>query len=150
MKKIVLLFLVVAGSAQLSFAQCSEKVMEAFGGTSSLALYNTYITIGAVADGYVAETYDSQRVQSLMDEQTAMIAIVIQFIDGAVAERSETLSEADRVYLVEMKDCLLYLKKEAQGLHDIAAYGTDEANSAYDTNRDLAWDAISELLGLND
>jgi len=146
----ILLILLLAGGTTFSYGQCSAKVMEAFGGTASMALYNTYITIGAVADGYVAETYDSERVQSLMSEQISMLQIVSDQITAAVSETSSTLKDDDRAYLKEMRTCIGYLKKEAQGLHDYAAYGTDEANTQYDTNRDLAWTAISDLLGLGE
>lgn len=150
MKKIILILLLAAGSAGSSYGQCSEEVREAFGGTSSLALYNTYITIGAIADGFVSDSYDSERVQSLMDEQTAMIDVLKDLLDKAVKDDSESLTPDDKMYLREMITCLDYLKKEAQGLHDIAVDGSDDANKRYNTNRDLAWDLIEELLGLNE
>lgn len=150
MKKITLIALLVAGSFSNAFGQCSSEVREAFGGTSSLALYNTYITIGAVADGFVSDSYDSERVQSLMDEQTAMMGVLIDLLDKAAKDASESLTAEDKIYLDEMIKCLGYLKEEAQGLHDIAVDGSDDANYRYTTNRDLAWEYIEELLGLNE
>jgi hypothetical protein len=149
MKKIILIALLFTGTAGSAFSQCSTEVREAFGGTSSLALYNTYITIGAVADGFVADSYDSERVQSLMDEQTAMIGVLIDLLDHAVSDPSGSLTADDKTYVRDMIACLGYLKGEAQGLHDIAVDGSDDANSRYNTNRDLAWDYIEEMLGLN-
>ena len=150
MKKIILFLLLTAGSIGHSFGQCSSEVREAFGGTASIALYNTYITIGAVADGYVAESYDSERVQTLMDEQVSMINVLIDFLNKAIDDPSESLTSDDKDYLREMITCLNYLKAEAQGLHDIALYGSDDASNRYNTNRDLAWTSIELLLGLGD
>lgn len=150
MKKIILIALLTAGSFGNAFSQCSAEVREAFGGTSSIALYNTYITIGAIADGFVADTYDSDRVQSLMSEQLSMIDVVIGFLNKAVSDQSGSLTDDDKDYLREMITCLGYLKAEAQGLHDVAQTGSDDANNRYNTNRDLAWASIELILGLNE
>jgi 4-alpha-glucanotransferase len=147
MRKYLLILLLACGT-QFSYGQCSTKVMEAFGGTSSIAIYNTYVAIGAIADGYVAKTYDSERVKSLMTEQTTMLQHAMDYIDAAVSEESTSLNESDLTYLADMKTCMEFLKDEAQGLHDYAAFGTDEANTAYDTNRNMAWSSIVYLLGL--
>ncbi len=138
MKKIILILLLTFGSFSSSFGQCSSEVREAFGGTASIALYNTYITIGAVADCHAVESYDAERVQALMNEQTAMIDVLIEMLDKTVKDQSGSLTSDDKEYVKEMIACLKYLKAEAQGLHDFAADGSEGASQRYNTNRELA------------
>lgn len=150
MKKMILIAALFIGGIGSTSAQCSEAVREAFGGMSSMALYNTYITIGAVADSYVAKNYNSERVQTLMDEQVSMIGAVSVMLDAALSDESGSLSEDDKAYVRSMIACLKSLKDEAQGLHDYALDGSQAANDRYNTNRDQAWAEIEVLLGLND
>jgi len=147
MKLIVVLFLTVC-SFSISRAQCDANVREAFGGVSSITVYNTYITIGAIADAYVNEVYDVNRVKELMGEQTAMLQSVIEMLAKCKEVKSNGLTEDDVLYVQELMDCLTSLKKEAQGLSDYAATGSQDAQQRYDTNRDRAWQQITALLGL--
>lgn len=147
MKKLIgiLLLSVLGISAQ---AQCNTKVMESFGGTASVALYNTYLTIGAIADGYVNETYDADRVSDLMAEQVTMMTSLISQMKEAIAVEKSGLSKDDKEYMGDMITCLEYLKNEAQGLQDYATDGLEASQQKYNTNRDLAWAKIEDLLGL--
>jgi hypothetical protein len=79
-----------------------------------------------------------------------MIGVLTDLLDKAVADDSESLTADDKTYLLDMIRCVEYLREEAQGLHDIALEGSDDANNRYNTNRDLAWALIEELLGLNE
>ena len=149
MKKILVIASLLLATG-ISRAQCSPNVVSAFGGTCSVALYNTYITIGAIADGYVSDTYDAERVQSLMDEQISMIASLSGMMITCKNDDTGSLSADDKDYIADVITCLDYLKGEAEGLRDVALTGSDEASAAYDTNRDLAWSLIEELLGLGE
>jgi len=130
-------------------AQCSTSVLEAFGATSSLALYNTYITIGTIADGYVGETYDADYTVDLMGEQTAMISSIIDYIDKLLTDPKSGISADDKDYMNEMKACLNDLYDEAEGLMEYAG-NNESGTEKYNTARDAAWAKIEELLGLND
>ncbi|MBN9293394.1 MAG: hypothetical protein J0G96_05390 [Flavobacteriia bacterium] len=147
MKLIVVLFLTIC-SFSVSRAQCDVNVREAFGGVSSITVYNTYITIGAIADAYVNEVYDANHVKDLMSEQTAMLQSVIEMLSKCKEVKSNGLTEDDVLYVQELVDCLTSLKKEAQGLNDYAATGSEDAQNRYNTNRDKAWQQITTLLGL--
>jgi len=115
MKLIVVLFLTIC-SFSVSRAQCDVNVREAFGGVSSITVYNTYITIGAIADAYVNEVYDANHVKDLMSEQTAMLQSVIEMLSKCKEVKSNGLTEDDVLYVQELVDCLTSLKKEAQRL----------------------------------
>jgi len=147
MKLIAIIFLTFSSFSVLR-AQCDVDVREAFGGVSSLTVYNTYITIGAIADGHVNEVYNSDRVKELMGEQTAMMQSVIGMLEKCKVPKSNGLSADDVEYIKDLITCLEYLKAEAQGLSDYAVYGSEDAQSRYNTNRDKAWEKIKGLMGI--
>lgn len=146
--KLIAAILLTLSCSFISRAQCDEDVREAFGGISSITVYNTYITIGAIADAYVSEVYTSDRVKELMGEQTAMLQTVIDMLDKCKVAKSNGLSADDVEYIKELIDCMKSLKGEAQGLSDFAVTGSSDAQSRYNTHRDKAWEQVKTLLGL--
>lgn len=147
MKLILVLFLTVC-SFSVSRAQCDADVREAFGGVSSITVYNTYITIGAIADAFVNDVYNSDRVKELMGEQVNMLQTVIDMLAKCREVKSNGLSGDDVLYVQELMDCMGTLKKEAQALSDYSVAKGEEAQNRYNVNRDKAWNQISALLGL--
>lgn len=146
--KLVLVFLLTFSGFSVLRAQCDADVREAFGGVSSLTIYNTYITIGAIADAHVSEVYDANRVKELMGEQTSMLDAVIGMLEKCKVAKTDGLTADDVVYIKDLITCLEYLKSEAQGLSDYAISKSEEAQTRYNTNRDKAWEKIKSLLGL--
>ena len=135
------------GQANVS-AQCGTSVLEAFGATSALALYNTYITIGSIADGYVGKTYESDYTITLMDEQLTMIKNIQDYIDKLLKDKKSGISDDDKAYLREMKSCLDDLYDEAQGLKEYATDGSESGSNKYNKARNSAWAKIEDILGL--
>ena len=146
--KLIVVFLLTFSGFSVLRAQCDTDVREAFGGVSSLTIYNTYITIGAIADAHVNEVYDANRVKELMGEQTAMLQSVIGMLDKCKVAKTDGLTEDDVTYIKDLIVCLEYLKAEAQGLSDYAISKSEDAQTRYNTNRDKAWEKIKGLLGL--
>lgn len=146
--KLVLVFLFTLSGFSVLRAQCDEDVREAFGGVSSVTIYNTYITIGAIADAHVSEVYDANRVKELMSEQTSMLQSVIAMLDKCKVVKPNGLTEEDVQYIKDLIACLESLKAEAQGLSDYAISKSEDAQLVYNTNRDKAWGQIKTLLGL--
>lgn len=149
MKKFLLLVLLSVGLGQASQAQCDLNVREAFGGISAISLYNTYITIGIIADNYSNETYEASRVVTFMDEQIGMIKSVNEMLSKCTKPSKTGLSADDCEYLKDMIQCLQYLQNEAQGLKDYVNSNSDADLTFYDTNRKKAWEMITDLLGLD-
>lgn len=146
MKNIVfILFLLV--SVFGAKAQTNDKILEFTGSLASIAAYNTYIAIGAIADGYVNDVYDTEYTTTLMDEQISMLKEVKRMATDAINE-SKVLSDDDKEYVKDLNEALSYLVKEAESLKEYAITGSDESSASYNKNRNLAWDKISELLGL--
>lgn len=147
MKPITILLFTFFGFSAAK-AQCDADVREAFGGVASITIYNTYLTIGAIADAHVNDVYDASRVKELMGEQTAMLQSVIDMLEKCKVAKSNGLSADDVDYVKDLIDCLQSLKKEAQGLSDYAGDQSTDAQTRYNTNRDKAWSQIKTLMGL--
>jgi hypothetical protein len=146
--KLIFVILLTFSGISVGRAQCDTDVREAFGGVSSITVYNTYITIGAIADAYVNEVYTSERVKELMSEQSSMLESVMAMLEKCKVAKSNGLSSDDVEYIKELIACLGSLKAEAQGLSDYAETGASGAQERYNRNRDKAWDQIKSLLGL--
>lgn len=149
MKRLLVLFLLVFGLQPLTHAQCDVNVREAFGGISAISLYNTYITVGIIADNYSNETYDANKVVTFMDEQIGMIKSVNEMLSKCTKPTKTGLTADDCEYIKKMIKCLEYLQNEAQGLKDYVNSNSDTDLTHFDTNRKKAWEMISELLGLD-
>ncbi len=148
MKRLLALLVLVFGLQPLTHAQCDVNVREAFGGISAVSLYNTYITVGIIADNYSNETYDANRVVTFMDEQIGMIKSVSEMLSKCTKPTKTGLTADDCEYIKDMIKCLEYLQNEAQGLKNYVNSTADSDLTFYDTNRKKAWEMISKLLGL--
>lgn len=146
MKKLLFTCCLSAGIAFSASAQCNTTVLEAFGGAASIALYNTYITIGAIADAYVAKAYDADRVKDLMDEQISMMNVITGQFDKALSEGG--LKTGDKDFIRSAIECVTHLQNEARGLSEYAEEGS--GNELYSSSRNEAWKLISKLLGLKE
>lgn len=151
MKKLIISLAICFCGSFSAQGQCSTPVLEGFGSVSAIAVYNTYITIGAIADGYVYETYDSEYVAGLMSEQIAMINVINESLEKCVNDNSEgSLDSADKKYLNDFIDCLDLLRQEAEGFKSYALSESESGLEKYTTNRDLAWKKIAQLLDLEE
>jgi hypothetical protein len=128
--------------------QCSEDLLESYGGMSVIAMYNTYIGIGAIADGFAAEQYDTAHVQDLMDEQIGMLTNVSDMLTKVIENNNNNVDVLDKDFMREILVVFDYLKLEAVYLKEYSNTKSTEASTSYDSNRQLAWDKISELMGL--
>lgn len=151
MRKLFFTFSILLMGVSSIKAQCSTEVLSAFGGLSTVAIYNSYLSIGAVADGYSCSQYDAEYVQTLMNEQISMADTIIGMFDNALADNSATgLDENDKYFVGELKVVFGFLKEEATGLRDYAANEDEASYQKFSDNRANAWNKISELLGFEE
>jgi hypothetical protein len=146
--KLIAVFLLTFSGFSVVHAQCDQDVREAFGGISSVTVYNTYLTIGAIADAHVNDVYDAERVKELMNEQAAMLQSVIDMLSKCQTVKSDGLTADDVTYIKDLIACLKSLKEEALGLSDYAVTGSEAGQTKYNTNRDQAWIQIKALMGI--
>lgn len=149
MKKFVIILGLIISTSFNGMSQCSTAVLEGFGSVSAIAIYNTYITIGSIADGYTNETYDANYVSTLMTEQSAMIDVINQSLQACVDDDSEgALDSVDKKYISDFIVALEYLRKEAEGFQEYVSNESESGLNKFSKNRDLAWKKIAELLEL--
>jgi hypothetical protein len=150
MKTLLSFFIVIFLSFSSAKAQCSDDLLESYGGISVVAMYNTFVSIGAIADGYSNEQYDAQYVQTLMDEQIGMLTTVSDMLTKVIENDSNKVDILDKDFMSEILIAFKYLELEANALKNYSMSDSADYSAEYETNRQLAWTKIAELMGLED
>lgn len=119
------------------------------GGLCAGYMYNTYITVGAVADAFVSEQYDKARSIELMKEQIGMIGSIVKMMQDML-DMKALKAQSDIDYTKEVIVVLKGLSQQAQYVIDFAEKKTDDATSKYDKQRISNWSKIAKLLGIDD
>lgn len=130
-------------------AQSSESktvALETLGVLSAVTVYNTYLAIGAVADGY-GTTYEAEYAISLMSEQSAFLLNTQEQLDALAA--TDFLDENDKSFVKQTSECVNYLRNEAEAMAKYAKTESQADLDSYNFYRDRAWKLIEDLLGLN-
>jgi hypothetical protein len=135
---------VPTASAQIA---SDDAMLEAFGASLGMMLYNTYLAIGSVGDAYEAEAYDAATVTALMDEQMNSMSTV----GGQLRQLDDVLvleDEADRVFV---RDAVLVIDDLNSMARHMKAYANSLATAdadAFQSARSGAWGKIAVLLGI--
>ena len=134
----------VAAPAQIV---ADGPMLEAFGGTLDMLLYNTYLAIGSVGDGFEHEAYDAATVGQLMDEQVASLSTV-----NAQLEKLDDMlvleDESDRAFVRDAMRTMDDLGTMARSMKTYAGSLEGADAEAFQSARTSAWDRISALLRL--
>jgi len=150
MKKVcffLLMTLTWFGSASAQTNDGKTEALESIGVLSAVTVYNTYLAIGAVADGYGA-AYDAEYAITLMEEQKNLLANTIAQLD--VLLKSDYLDASDKEFVKQISECINYLKMEAETMSKYVSSESEADLDAYNFYRDRAWAMIEDLLGLKD
>jgi hypothetical protein len=149
MKKItiflVALCFVLAGHAQKG----KSEALSALGGSCGLLLYNTYIVVGMVADGYGNEVYTAAESNEILQEQLSGVETIKTQYNDLI--KSGFLNDPNDVTF--MKDILAafdLVEKEARSLGRYIDSGSQEDAQSYEVERKAAWAEISQLLGMEE
>lgn len=141
---LVLLFAATFLPAQ---ATSKDAALETIGGTSGAFLYNSYTTLGVLADAYGAEAYDSEFTIQIIEEQVAIYAELITQYQGLLD--SGFLEDVnDQDFTREIILSLGLLTDEARTLKSFVATEGEGDDAAFQESRQAAWDSIAELLGI--
>lgn len=126
-----------------------DVALETLGATSGLMLYNTYITIGAMADGHSNDVYDTDFVVSMMDEQMASLNSLDTSYSELLASGFLT-DPSDVEYVKDMRVAIGYLHNEAYYLKAYVRSNSESDLDNYKSYRNKAWSKIAELLGIEE
>jgi hypothetical protein len=122
------------------------EALETLGATSAMLLYNTYLGIGSIADGY-DKVNTKETVSVLMQEQVNGMDVIINNYDKLL--KSNFLeSEDDKSFLRKAIKCAGYLRTEAASYKAFLESNSKSDIEKYDTARKNAWALIEDLLGL--
>lgn len=136
-----------------AFAQTDESAAEATDFDSALMavgtlgisnLYFTFITLGTVADGYVAGGYTPEQSYSFAEDVGSLSAAARDRLQ--VVLDTEDLVAEDSELIQLMIDAHEILEQQARGL--IAFVDDPENREDFSESRQIAWRLISGLMGL--
>jgi hypothetical protein len=143
---LIIVFLFTFGNSATAQTDRENAVLEALGGFAALSLYNTYIVVGAVADGYASEVYTQEMAINLLAEQVSSVELLTEhcnkLLTGSVLQNA-----SDKEYISGIRDALKLLQAEASSYKNFIESRSENDQKAYDENRNAAWAKISKLLG---
>jgi hypothetical protein len=125
----------------------SERLqfLETVGALAAGQLYQSYLTIGLLADGVAGGAYEEKNARPIL--QTAIGLLELQ--DKHLARINKLdLTKTDREALAKLRKLGVLLRRQADELD--AYWKTDDKDHAakYEKTRQEAWSGLSSLLGL--
>lgn len=130
-------------------AQTQDRfaVMQTIGVQGGALVYHTYYLIDDMHNGFVNDGWDKEVVLTVLNDQSILMIRVAAEYDTLLA--SGQLASSDSAAVIQLRDCCLLLKKEAD---DLAGYVNDantENHDQYLNARTDAWEMIANLFGFN-
>ena len=122
------------------------QLTETVGLLSGLYLYQTYLTIGLLADGKAERVYDEKAARSVLATVVGPLSAVDKQL-AAVGKLAQT--EPDRQAVERLRATVALLRRQSQELTAFWDTGDPAAGARYEATRQEAWKQISGLLGLN-
>jgi len=120
-----------------------EALLGAVGTLGGVNAYATFMAIGAVADGWVRETYDADTAVRVVGVLKTLVRSAADSLEELI--RSGVLREDDRVYLRGVTE--VYGRLEAEAASFVVWVQTGERRS-FDEARAMAWKTILDTLAL--
>lgn len=147
---VVLVVLAVASgglSAQTApSAQEDDPALYAVGALGASNLYTTYFLLGTLADGYATAAYTASFADELARDVIGLNESSIEVLEDLLDD--DWLLDEDRTLVKEMMEAHSLLINQAWGL---IAYIEDSSDTDdWFEYRRAAWDAITELLGIEE
>ncbi len=147
---VVLVVLAVASgglSAQTApSAQEDDPALYAVGALGASNLYTTYFLLGTLADGYATAAYTASFADELARDVIGLNESSIEVLEDLLDD--DGLLDEDRTLVKEMMEAHSLLINQAWGL---IAYIEDSSDTDdWFEYRRAAWDAITELLGIEE
>src|SRR5690554_417111 len=128
-----------------------EEIKELLGGTTAVAMYNTFIAIGMAADLYLSHQDNQEIAQMLAEEQIGMAENMHLMFKETLSNNAAAFSENDIYFLNGVVETFEALESFAK----VASEWMQNPQSAelmekYDQQREIAWQLVGDLLGLDE
>ena len=151
MRKIsVLIICMMLAATTIQAQSCEDKksrLLELTGSLSATLIYNTYLVIGSVGDGYQHEVYDSAQVEIIMKEQADMLTSNIKSLDELLTKKIFD-DEDDKRFVTDINTIFKGLKEQANLLIDYVRKDSETIANQFQEKRLSNWQKIKILLGL--
>jgi hypothetical protein len=119
--------------------------LDAMGGLSAANLYQSYLTIGLLADGVETKAFTR-------DGATKTLQIVngcLELVDTKLAKLDKAnLEPGDRSSLKQIKAVTALLRVQSQALEAYWTSGKMEQFEAFQRARKASWTGLSKVLGI--
>jgi len=130
--------------------QAQDSMLESVGSLSAVALYNSFLVIGGVGDGYADAYFSEEYVTESMAEQISFMSSLSEQMQKLV-DSGELVDPSDIAFISEEISVFAGLQRQASYLKDYVSNGFLESDfNAYDGQRLQNWDDISRILGLDE
>jgi hypothetical protein len=136
----------VASLAPASAADPRAQLTETVGMLSGLYLYQTYLTIGLLADGKAERVYDDRAARAVL------VSVLTPL--NAVDKKMEALAAvvhtpADRDALARLRTTVALLRRQGGELVIFWNTGRPEDGARYEATRQEAWKWVVAVVGLD-
>lgn len=122
-------------------------VLEYFGGSSALIMYNTFLCIGLTSDLFTGGVYTADFAKTILLEQVNSIASLQQQLTR-VLDKGLFTSAADEEFMLHFGDVLDMLIDMSDALYSYVQSGESGDQAFYDNIRMETWKEIAYLLGI--
>jgi len=128
-------------------ATAQTALLEAVGSFMAGSLYQTYLTVGLLADGRDEGLYEDKQALDILATVDALLATHTKKLQAL--GKLEAIGPQERKTLSRLADLTDLLARQSRQLQ--AYWKTDKQQDAdkYEATRQEAWKAISDLLGLD-
>ncbi|TGN17578.1 hypothetical protein [Leptospira idonii] len=122
-------------------------LLESIGTLSAQGVYLTYMSIGALSDGFVAQVYDKEAAQSIMTSYVHLSKICQTQLSKLLKEGN--LSSEDKKYIREIEITYGHLINQGQAIIDYIESSDQTHLKTFESNRLEAGKRIEKLIQQN-
>ncbi len=130
---------------QTEVSTALDPALVALGSMGASNLYYSYLTLGAVADGFVNQSYEARVAVSVANEAIYMNNASIQSLSNLAESRR--LGQADQEVLLFLIETYQLLNNQARSLITFIGNERDDG-SQYQKYRTEVWSRIVNLFGI--
>jgi hypothetical protein len=120
-----------------------DRLLDALGGLSGAHLYQSFLTIGTLADGVEAETYTPEQAEKMLAVSLGIMDQVDQYLKKL---RASDLDPDDQQAVDRVRKLSAALQKEASALRVYWKSENEEDRDTFQEARDAAWAELREML----
>jgi hypothetical protein len=132
-------------AAEAPNATNKEVYLEVLGGLSAAHLYQSYLTIGLLADGVESKAYSLENARKAL----ATVTTCMSLVEGKLSRLSELdLDADDKDSLERLKTVTALLRLQTRILDACWSSGRTQPAEQYQQARQSSWTALSKVLGL--